>query len=328
MVEKYFRQSHTEWIQANQEWCKANGVKQPLQKKHVELWCHATTAAAAGAIKSDGYVLPCTSTSFKHDGKLASDVFAPPGLWFTACSKDGKPPETTSYPDRGGYKHAAQLRASVTELLRGGFEAGEGQRSWRLFFITIEKMRRYHIQYALVLEGTPEYFWFQNNKTEINRGAKESDGGFFELQIKRRNEDSEDTVISDSFVKLTCTKGEHKFFAIDLGEGEGTTQVDTSVCFIPPDGRRVLVRAPMFPEETTVKVSESGLPEAAVGRLEVCSAQLNRANTLTSHLLCARAGQTRQGQRGQGEGGRKRLPAGEWARCQCLARLSLHGVRP
>ena len=84
-------------------------------------------------------------------------------------------------------------------------------------------------------------------------------------------------------------------------------QVDTSVCFIPPNGRRVLVRAPMFLKEAMVKVSESGLPEAAVGRLaEVCSAQLNRANTLTSHVYLWCAGRPKKARRG-GE----KAPVGE-----------------
>ena len=168
--------------------------------------------------------------------------------------------------------------------MRGGYDAGGGKRSWRLFFIIIEKPgHRYHIQYALVLEDTPEYFWFENNLTE-----KTGDGGFVQLVLKR-DEASGVTLTSDSFVSLKCKDGEHHFFAIDMGEGPGTAQVDTSVCFIPPNGRRVRVRPPIFLEAAPVKVSDSGLSAAAVGKLEeVCSTQLNLANTLTSHYRLVR----------------------------------------
>lgn len=193
----------------------------------VKYWMHCTSPAAMASIVQTGIVRIAQCDSELYDGKLATDKFAPLGLWFSAYTYKKKLPKTTAYPEGSETGYSAGLTADVSKLL------GLGVR-WKVYFVGKEKIIRTQYKYAVVMEGSPEDLWFQHNPT-ITAAEGPGDRAVFLEQDKDGN--------WLFFAKDLDSKGEDEEYIEDSqADVAAVWQVETSVFFVPPNGRDLLLR--------------------------------------------------------------------------------------
>lgn len=196
----------------------------------VKYWLHCTSMGSFENMVKTGVFNLEQCDQAEYDGKLATDPHAPLGVWFSAYTNSRKLPKTTPYPQHNREGFSAGMVADVSKLLG---TARKGR--WCIFFISDRQAIRRQLKYAVVLEGSPEYYWFKASdnacicKTEESerlaflQQSSKGEWHFHSLDANMRGEDEFD-------VSLTQTPQ------------NATHQVETSVFFVPPNGRDLILR--------------------------------------------------------------------------------------